>query len=68
MAKITWSKIAKVLKEEYMEGMKCKVCGKEIEEGENALKTLNNIYKHFKENHPDIIEQVKEKLSAKATA
>jgi len=50
-----------------MEGMKCKVCGEEIEEGgENALKTLNNIYKHFKEKHPDIIEQVKEKLSAKA--
>ena len=63
MARIVWSKIAKVLREEYMEGLRCKICGKEIEEGENALKTLNNIYKHFKEAHPDKIEEVKAKLA-----
>jgi len=61
--RITWSKVAKILKEEYLEGMRCKLCGEEIEEGENALKTLNNIYKHFKENHPEIVEQAKEKLA-----
>ena len=63
MARIVWSKIAKVLKEEYVEGTKCKVCGSEIEEGENAFKTLSNIYKHFKEKHPEIIEEVKSKLA-----
>jgi len=34
----------------------------------DALKTLNNIYKHFKEKHPDIIEQVKEKLTTAKAA
>jgi len=63
MARIVWSKIAKVLKEEYVDGNKCKVCGAEIEEGENAFKTLSNIYKHFRESHPEIIEQVKTQLS-----
>ncbi len=63
MARIVWSKIAKVLREEYVEGTKCKVCGAEIEEGENAFKTLSNIYKHFKEKHPEIIEEVKTKLA-----
>ncbi len=63
MARIVWSKIAKVLKEDYVDGTKCKVCGNEIEEGENAFKTLSNIYKHFKENHPEIIEEVKTRLS-----
>ncbi len=67
MARIVWSKIAKVLREKYVEGTKCKVCGKEIEEGENLFKTLSNIYKHFKENHPDIIDKVKSELAA-ATA
>jgi len=62
MARIVWSKIAKVLREEYMEGLRCKICGQEIEEGENALKTLSNIYRHFKESHPDKIEEVKSKL------
>jgi len=62
MPRIVWSKQAKVLKEEYMEGLRCKICGEEIEEGENALKTLSNIYKHFKEKHPDKLEEVKQKL------
>jgi len=63
MARIVWSKIAKVAREEYMEGLRCKICGKEIEEGENALKTLANIYRHFKEEHPDKIEEIKAKLA-----
>ncbi|NPA70905.1 MAG: hypothetical protein GXO26_08850, partial [Crenarchaeota archaeon] len=52
MGRVVWSKVAKVLREEYVEGNKCKICGEEIEEGENAFKTLSNIYKHFKEKHP----------------
>lgn len=68
MAKVTWSKIAKVLRDEYLEGMRCKICGDEIEEGENALKTLNNIYKHFKEKHPEVIDEVRKKISAEAVA
>ncbi len=32
MGRVVWSKIAKVLREEYVEGSKCKVCGEEIEE------------------------------------
>lgn len=63
MARIVWSKIAKVLREDYVEGTKCKICGGTIEEGENAFKTLSNIYKHFRENHPEIIEEVKTKLA-----
>ena len=63
MAKIVWSKIAKVLREEYVEGTKCRICGAEIEQGENALQTLANIYRHFKENHPDKIEEAKTKLA-----
>ena len=62
MPRIVWSKQAKVLKEEYMEGRRCKICGEEIEEGENALKTLSNIYRHFKEKHPDKLEEVKQRL------
>ena len=62
--KITWSKIAKILREEYIEGLRCKICSEEIPEGENVLKTLNNIYKHFKEKHPEIIEQVKRRLAS----
>jgi len=61
--KITWSKVAKVLREEFMEGLRCKLCGEEIEEGENALKTLNNIYKHYKQKHPETIEKIKQKLT-----
>jgi len=63
MVRVVWSKIAKVLKEDYMEGLRCKICGKEIEEGENALKTLSNIYRHFREEHPEKIEEVKTKLA-----
>jgi len=64
MARIVWSKIAKVLREEYvLDGNKCKVCGATIEEGENMFKTLSNIYKHFKEKHPEVIEEVKAKLA-----
>ncbi len=63
MVRAVWSKIAKVLKEKYMEGLKCKVCGKEIEEGENALKTLSNIYRHFKEEHPEKVEEAKAEVS-----
>ncbi|NPA99883.1 MAG: hypothetical protein GXO10_00750 [Crenarchaeota archaeon] len=62
--KITWSKIAKVLREEYIEGLRCRVCGEEIPEGENVLKTLNNIYRHFKERHPEVIDEIKRRLSS----
>ncbi len=62
--KITWSKIAKVLREEYIEGLRCRVCGEEIPEGENVLKTLNNIYRHFKERHPEIVEEIKRRLAS----
>ena len=65
MTRVVWSKIAKVLKEKYVEGTKCKVCGKEIEEDENALKTLSNIYKHFKEEHPDKIEEAKQEATTR---
>jgi hypothetical protein len=29
-----------------------------------VLKTLNNIYRHFKEKHPDVIDEVKRRLSS----
>lgn len=63
MARITWPKVAKHTREKYVEGNKCKICGKTIEEGENAFRTLYNIYKHFKENHPEVLEKVKAELS-----
>jgi len=62
MARVVWSRIAKELKEKYVEGTKCKLCGEEIPEGENALRTLNNIYKHFKEKHLDVVEKVKTEI------
>lgn len=70
MARLVWSKIAKVLKEEYVtEDGVCKICNSKIEiEEDNRFKTLSNIYKHFKEKHPDIVEQVREKLKASALA
>ena len=64
MTRITWSKKAKVLRERYMDGLKCKLCGEEIPEGENALKTLSNIYKHFKEKHPEKLEEVTNELKS----
>jgi len=63
MPRVVWSKIAKVLKEECIEGNKCKLCGKEIELGETGLDTLKFIYRHFKEEHPSKIEEIKAKLT-----
>lgn len=63
MPRIVWSKVARVLKEKYVEGNRCRICGKEIEEGENALKTLSNIYRHFREEHPDKIEEARAELT-----
>ncbi len=63
MARINWPSIAKVLREKYVSGSKCTVCGAMIEEAPNVLKTLANIYRHFKENHPDIVEKVKSEIS-----
>ncbi len=63
MARVVWSKVAKVLKEEYVDGSKCKLCGKEIEPADNKFKELSNIYKHFREEHPDIVEKVKTELT-----
>ncbi len=65
MPRVTWSKVAKVLKEKYMEGTKCKICGKEIEDSTNALETLGKIYRHFKEVHPEKIEEAKQELTLK---
>jgi len=63
MVHMPWSKKAKVLREKYMEGMKCKLCGEEIEQADNPLKTLSNIYKHFKEKHPDKLDEISRELS-----
>ena len=63
MPRLVWSKIAKVLKNEYVEETRCRICGKVIAEGENVLKMLSNIYRHFKEEHPEKIEEVKTKIA-----
>jgi hypothetical protein len=57
--RLPWPKIAKILREDYLEGMRCRLCGEEIAKAENPLKTLLNIYRHFKEKHPDELELVK---------
>lgn len=65
--RITWSKIAKILTERHLEGIKCKICNTEIEglaTETNALKKLNIVYKHFKEKHPEIINQIKQELKS----
>ena len=62
MARITWSRIAKELREEYVENGRCKICGEHVEEGDNVLKILNTIYRHFKEKHVEIVEKVRESL------
>ncbi len=59
MTRTTWVKIAKHLREQYLEGTKCKLCNETIPEDEKALKTLSNIYRHFKERHPEIIQELK---------
>ena len=52
-----------------MEGSTCKLCGKEIEEElvANVFSKLSSIYRHFKTEHPEVIENVKAEL-ATATA
>lgn len=70
MPRITWTTITAVLvKEGYVEydrelgAAKCKICGEEMEIPEGRFKAYSIIYKHFKEKHPEVIEQVKEKLT-----
>jgi len=64
MARITWTSIAKVLRDEYVEEGKCKICKKTIvEPGMRGFEQLNRIYKHFKENHPNVIEEAKSKIA-----
>jgi predicted methyltransferase len=64
MARIPWPKIAKELMNEYVEGTRCKLCNGEIEQSDNRFKMLANVYKHFKEKHPEKIEEVKQRLAA----
>ena len=66
MPRTVWLKIAKVLKEKYVEDNKCTLCGSEIELDENILKQLRNIYRHFKEAHPEKIEEAKQELVQEA--
>ena len=69
MARVNWVKIAQVLMKEYLTiekgGYTCKLCGKAIEvEGDNVFSRLSSIYKHFKEEHSHVVEQVKSKVSS----
>lgn len=57
----SWIRIAKKLDMDYIENLRCKICGREITPGETTLKTLANIYRHFKIEHPDKIEEAKSK-------
>ena len=62
MPSISWVKIARVLHFDYIENVRCKLCGAEIQVGETFTKTLYNVYKHFREAHPECVEAVKKRL------
>jgi len=64
MPRIPWSKITKVIVEKYVEDNKCKLCGEEIERGESKLRFFANVYRHFKEKHPDKIDEARASLVA----
>ena len=62
MPKLVWNKIAKALKEKYVDGTICKICNKDIGHADNAMSLYAMIYRHFKNEHPDILNKVKEEL------
>lgn len=71
--RIVWSKIASVIYKQYVERIgdrvKCKVCGEEIEAAsENIFAIYSAIYKHFKDRHANIIDEVKAQLSGKGSS
>ena len=62
MPRTPWPKVAKILEERYVDGTKCKLCGEGLE-GENRVKTLLAIYRHFKEKHPEKLDEIKVEIS-----
>jgi len=64
MARVNWVKIAQILEREHVtrtgEAYTCKICNAEIvPEKDTAFSRYAAIYRHFKERHPHIIEQIK---------
>jgi len=63
MGRVVWTTIASKIRRQYIEeDGKCKVCGEVIPLEESLPRTLSNIYKHFKEKHPEIVEEIKQSL------
>ncbi|GEM_PF-3543077 len=64
MTRVNWVKIAQLIEKEYVtrtgEGYQCRICGSEIvPEKDAAFSRYAALYRHFKENHPDIVEKLK---------
>ena len=72
MPRVPWPKIAKELRDKYTEDLgekfRCKVCGAEIPREVQALKTLSNIYKHFRYDHPDIVNEIRREIEKREFA
>ncbi len=72
MARVNWIKIAQALEKEHVtksgEIYTCKICNTEIVPEKNTpFSRYAAIYRHFKEKHPHIIEQIKTTTSITAT-
>jgi len=57
-----WSRVAKLLKERYMNGNICKICGKSLDLTGPGLSKLKTIYRHFQEEHPEILAKTEQEL------
>ena len=61
---VKWATVASELKKQYVENGRCKLCGDVLVTGKDLpFKVLRNIYRHFNEKHPEIVKELKEKLS-----
>jgi len=63
-----WAKVAAELRDLYVEERggrgKCRLCGEQLYDSNlQAFKKLREIYKHFKEKHPDKLNEVKQRLA-----
>ncbi len=73
MARVNWVKIAQILEREHVtktgETYTCKICNAEIVPEKNtAFSRYAAIYRHFKEKHPHIIEEIKTKTTITISA
>ncbi len=68
MPYIRWATIAKYCLKMYIEGRRCKLCGETLDLPETAPvpKKLYFVYRHFKEKHPDIVNDLKNRLKQRS--